>query len=60
MRKTEIAEDFTSRSILQDVTGSEANTIVQGRIREDEVVQIIIPTVELRHHVTCAKPTKLD
>jgi len=46
MGETEIADDLTGNAVLQHITGGESNAVVQQRIGEDEVVKVLIATIE--------------
>ena len=60
MRQTEIADHALGLGILKNIAGGKTHTIVQWSVREDEIVQVLIPTVKLRDNIVLAKPTNLQ
>ena len=58
--KAEISYDISSGFVLQHITGSKADAIIQWGIREYEVIQVFVPTVKSRNYIICAKAPKLE
>lgn len=60
MSQTEIANYGSTFAILKNIARGKAHAIVQWRIREDEVVEIFIPTIKMRDNIIRAKTTNLQ
>ena len=58
--KAEISYDISSGFVLQHITGSKADAIIQWGVREYEVIQVFVPTVKSRNYIICAKTPKLE
>ncbi len=58
MGQTKISDYFPTFAIFKHIAGRKTHSIIQQSIDKDEVIQVIISTIEMRHRIICAKASE--